>query len=396
MQVDASSSATEIGNLQSSSSSSSSGSSSLALNFVVGPAVGVPDTGWVSVGALVQYVGEVLGRAHSLFGDPPDSGGPAAVSAGNTLGAAGVVVRAAGRQVDGMSGAFPASYGNFAGRAGPALDGLAGLDDGLGGALTDAAGAARGGRGQSGAVVNGAAADTTALAPWSGTPAGQKVLLTQLRGRLAQQQQVLAAYKARDARLAAVLRSMAYRSRLGGAGMPLSPSGLGANPASSGPGSIPGLSGMPSMSALTRDARNRNSQRIRLAARHSPRDVPAGPGGAAVAAALSRQGAPYVWGAKGPNRFDCSGLTQWAWRQAGVQLGVTTYAQINEGVPVPPGQVRAGDLIFPKNEFSGAGPGHVQLAISPTEVIHAPQSGDVVRVVPMPSSYVARRPVPAQ
>ena len=142
---------------------SSSSSSSSALNFVVGPAVGVPDTGWVSVGALVQYVGEVLGRAHSLFGDPPDSGGPAAVSAGNTLGGARDVVRTAGRRVDAMSGAFPASYGNFAGRAGPALDGLAGRDDGLGGALTDAAAAARSGRGHSSAVVNGAAADTTAL-----------------------------------------------------------------------------------------------------------------------------------------------------------------------------------------------------------------------------------------
>ena len=155
-----------------------------------------------------------------------------------------------------MSGAFPASYGNFAGRAGPALDALAGRDDGLGGALTDAAAAARGGRGQSGAVVNGAAADTTALAPWSGTPAGQKVLLTQLRGRLAQQQQVLAAYKARDARLAAVLRSMAYRSRLGGAGMPLSPSGLGAGPGGSGRGPYPdcrgyrGCQGWPTMPAI--------------------------------------------------------------------------------------------------------------------------------------------------
>ena len=220
------------------------------------------------MGALVQYVGEVLGRAHSLFGDPPDSGGPTAVSAGNTLGAAGVVLRAAGRQVDGMSGAFPASYGSFAGRGGPALDGLAGRDDGLGGALTDAAGADRGGRGQSGAVVNGAAADTTALAPWSGTPAGQRVLLTQLRGRLTQQQQVLAVYKARDARLAAVLRSMAYRSRLGGAGMPLSPSSLGANPASSGPGSIPGLSGLSGMSGLANDTGNRNRGRIVLSGRH--------------------------------------------------------------------------------------------------------------------------------
>ena len=111
-------------------------------------------------------------------------------------------------------------------------------------------------------------------------------------------------------------------------------------------------------------------------------------------AALSRQGAAYLWAAKGPNRFDCSGLTQWAWRQAGVQLGSDTYTQVNQGIPVTPEDVRAGDLIFPKDSFDGRGPGHVQLAISSTEVIHAPQSGDVVRVAPMPSSYVARRPVP--
>jgi hypothetical protein len=250
----------------------------------------------VSVGALVQYVGEVLGRAHSLFGDPPDSGGPAAVSAGNRLGGARDVVAASGRRVDAMSGAFPASYGDFAGRAGPALDGLAGRDDGLGGVLTDAAAADRSGRGQSGAVVNGAAADATVLAPWSGTAAGQQVLLTQLRGRLAQQQQVLAAYRARDARLAAVLRSMAYRSRLGGAGMPLSPSGLGGSPAGSGLGSIPGLSGLSGLSGLANDAGDRNRGRIVLSGRHGiESSVPplgalsSSSGPREVAAAISRE-----------------------------------------------------------------------------------------------------------
>ncbi len=79
-----------------------------------------------------------------------------------------------------------------------------------------------------------------------------------------------------------------------------------------------------------------------------------------------------------------------------MQLGNDTYTQINQGVPVPPGEVRAGDLIFPKDAWGGRGPGHVQLAISPTEVIHAPQSGDVVRVAPMPPAFVARRPVPSQ
>lgn len=58
---------------------------------------------------------------------------------------------------------------------------------------------------------------------------------------------------------------------------------------------------------------------------------PSGRAGIAVHAALSRLGRPYVWGATGPNQFDCSGLVQWAYAQAGVHLDRTTYQQINEG-----------------------------------------------------------------
>ena len=121
-------------------------------------------------------------------------------------------------------------------------------------------------------------------------------------------------------------------------------------------------------------------------------DPDSGMGAPAARAALSRRGAPYVWAAKGPNVFDCSGLTQWAWGQVGVKLGADTYTQIHEGMSVPAGQQRAGDLIFPMSSFDGRGPGHVMLAISPTEVVHAPQPGDVVKVAPMPSSFIARRP----
>jgi len=109
------------------------------------------------------------------------------------------------------------------------------------------------------------------------------------------------------------------------------------------------------------------------------------PGVRAAQAALSRRGARYVWGAKGPNRFDCSGLTQWAWRHGGVHLGSDTYTQIRQGFPVPHGQVRAGDLIFPE-------PGHVMLAINGHECVEAQQSGVPVKVSPMPHVYVARRP----
>ena len=73
--------------------------------------------------------------------------------------------------------------------------------------LTDATATDRSGRVQSGEVADGSAVDTAVLAPWSGTAAGQKMLLTRLRGRLVEQQQVIA-YKARDARLAALLRSV--------------------------------------------------------------------------------------------------------------------------------------------------------------------------------------------
>jgi cell wall-associated NlpC family hydrolase len=129
-----------------------------------------------------------------------------------------------------------------------------------------------------------------------------------------------------------------------------------------------------------------------------PGEVASEPGQGAAKAALSRLGCPYVWGAKGPSAFDCSGLTQWAWRQSGVQLGNDTYAQLTQGVAVPPGQVRAGDLIFPLNAFGEggrSGPGHVQLAISDHQVVHAPAPGDVVRVAPMPGRFIARRPVRA-
>jgi cell wall-associated NlpC family hydrolase len=368
-------------------------------NLLTGADADLLDTDGVSVGAFVQHVGRALWRAHALFGDPPGSGAPAAVTARTRLGGAGNLVRQAGGRVGAMSGSFPASYGTFRGWASPSLDEMAGADGSLGNALSDAAATDRSGRGLSGAVVGGAAADTAVLGPWSGTAAGQRVLMARLRARLVQQQQVIAAYRARDARLAGLLRSMAYRSRPGSPGrMPFSPNGFGATSARgasplAGPS---GLSSLPSAATLAREARDRNSQRIRSAARHDSRDVPAGPAGAAVAAALTRRGAPYVWGAKGPSSFDCSGLTQWAWRQAGVQLGGDTYTQIGQGVPVRPGEVRAGDLIFPTDSFGNFGPGHVQLAISASEVIHAPQSGDVVREAPMPNAYVARRPVPSQ
>ena len=337
----------------------------------------------------------MLNRAHSLFGDPPASGGPAASGSGVRLAAAGQSVRAGAQRMSALSGQMSYGYGVFAAGAGRSLDGMARTDGRLGAVLDDAAGTDRSGRADSGAVTQGAASDSAALEPISGTPAAEQALIAALRARVSQQQQVVAAYRARDAQLAAMLRASAYARHGGGVimpaggGMPWGGMNLGGG-TPMGTGMLSGLSGLTGM------ARRRHPPRASLMSHidHRGDAVPGGPGEMAARAALTKLGRPYVWGAKGPSSFDCSGLTGWAWRQAGVQLGADTYHQIGDGVAVPPGQVRAGDLIFPKDSFGTAGPGHVQLAISPAQVIHAPQPGDVVRVTAMPSSYVARRPIP--
>lgn len=106
----------------------------------------------------------------------------------------------------------------------------------------------------------------------------------------------------------------------------------------------------------------------------------------AVRAALSRLGRPYVWGATGPDQFDCSGLVQWSYAQAGIHLDRTTYQQINDGIPVPRSQVRPGDLVFPHA-------GHVQLAIGNKLVIEAPYSGASVRISRLGPNVAIRRPL---
>lgn len=106
----------------------------------------------------------------------------------------------------------------------------------------------------------------------------------------------------------------------------------------------------------------------------------------AVRAALSRLGRPYVWGATGPDRFDCSGLVQWSYAQAGIHLDRTTYQQINDGIPVPRSQVRPGDLVFPHA-------GHVQMAIGHNLVVEAPYSGASVRISRLGNNVAIRRPI---
>lgn len=99
----------------------------------------------------------------------------------------------------------------------------------------------------------------------------------------------------------------------------------------------------------------------------------------ALDAALSKQGAPYVYGAAGPNAFDCSGLVQWAYRQAGVELPRTSGAQLSSGTPVGFDQLQLGDVV------SFYGGGHSGLYAGNGNVVHAPNSGSSVQVAPISS-----------
>ncbi|MCE7011984.1 NlpC/P60 family protein [Kibdelosporangium philippinense] len=108
---------------------------------------------------------------------------------------------------------------------------------------------------------------------------------------------------------------------------------------------------------------------------------PPGAANTAVQAALSRQGDAYVWGGAQPGGFDCSGLTSWAFKQAGVSLPRSSRQQYTVGKSIPRGQEQAGDLVF---YGSSAGSiHHVALVIAPGKIVHASTYGKPVAVTSM-------------
>lgn len=111
----------------------------------------------------------------------------------------------------------------------------------------------------------------------------------------------------------------------------------------------------------------------------------AGKAQAVLNEAYRHLGAPYVWGATGPTNFDCSGFTQYVYRKAaGIDISRTTYSQINVGQAVSRSELQPGDLVFPHA-------GHVGIYVGNGQMIHAPQTGDVVKVSTIGKFYAARR-----
>ncbi|MCC3771922.1 NlpC/P60 family protein [Streptomyces sp. UNOC14_S4] len=111
-------------------------------------------------------------------------------------------------------------------------------------------------------------------------------------------------------------------------------------------------------------------------------NIPAGSGrgGAALAAAYTKEGiAPYVWGATGPSSFDCSGLTSWAYAQAGVTISRVSQDQANDGTRIyDQSQLKPGDLVLFYGDLH-----HVGLYAGNGMVLHAPKPGTNVRTEAM-------------
>lgn len=110
----------------------------------------------------------------------------------------------------------------------------------------------------------------------------------------------------------------------------------------------------------------------------TPAPAPSGNGSAIVAEAYKHIGKPYVWGAKGPNTFDCSGFTRYVYLQVtGRDIGGWTVPQEGAGTVIPVSQAQPGDLYFWGSRGSSY---HVAIALGGGSYIHAPQPGESVKV----------------
>lgn len=267
--------------------------------------------------------------------------------------------------------------------------------------LTDAVTAATSGRAKINGIIGAAAADVQALAPATTSPQGKQALIAALTRRLQQTQQTLGigqadatTHAASSQTTAANYQTVAPISSNGAAAvLPTSAASMAAMP-------MAGLGSLSSMMGLQPSTAGGGSEGQRTGPTAATADGDTVQ--AVVSRALSQHGTPYSWGGggkNGPGRgddgnvgFDCSSLMQYAFAGAGMDLPRTTYEQVGLGRPVSPGNIQAGDLIFSNFGEGGiSGPGHVQLAISPTHVVEAPHTGATVQVSAVPAGHIVVR-----
>ena len=245
------------------------------------------------------------------------------------------------------------------------------------------------------------------LAPIEGTPLGQVAVLQSKIDAVGNGAESVRAQTNPAELRRAIVDRLAQRyyqqakAAMSGAGGSLMGSGGGGSPGGAPGGGSPGGGGggmrgspLSSLAQSLAPALSQNQDQRDARGREIPRLAQSAGGSAAgrkmAEKALTALGAPYVWGAEGPNTFDCSGLVQWATADTtGHVLPRTTYDQVNLGVRINPADARPGDLVF--SRFFSKGPEHVQIALGPDKVVHAPQSGDVVKISPMPNNVIVKR-----
>ena len=114
----------------------------------------------------------------------------------------------------------------------------------------------------------------------------------------------------------------------------------------------------------------------------------AGRGQKLVNTAKKYLGVPYVWGGTSPKGFDCSGLVQYVCRQNGISVPRVAASQKGAGTPVSRANLQPGDLVFFGN---GGRISHVGIYVGNGNMIHAPQTGDVVKISSINSTYRVAR-----
>ncbi len=192
----------------------------------------------------------------------------------------------------------------------------------------------------------------------------------EIEARLDGAKDVLAAAEAEAARIEAARRAAAEQAtRSRQAAEAAAASGSGTAAASSGSaGSAGSAAAAVVADAPTASAGQMNCGGVSV-------DVPTDRVATVLSFACSQLGKPYVWGAAGPNAYDCSGFTMASWAQVGVGLPHSSRSQAGAGTSVSRSELRAGDLVFSFSPIS-----HVGIYLGGGRMIAAPSAGDVVKI----------------
>lgn len=124
--------------------------------------------------------------------------------------------------------------------------------------------------------------------------------------------------------------------------------------------------------------------------------VPSTNGQLVVETAKKYLGVPYVYGGSSPSGFDCSGLVQYVFRELGVPINRVAADQTAHGTPISKENLQPGDVVFFHNTARYSTINHVGIYVGDGNFIHAPQTGEVVKITTLDSGYYARTFVAAR